>query len=88
MRSMSEILFLCGSNKSAVIASLNIVDDEMAGTSQGSDDEVSSVKFPMIGLVSLILLLFLLHAIVLVIFINVDDPCFPGDCEVTRRTFC
>lgn len=48
MRSMSEILFLCGSNKSAVIASLNILDDEMAGASQVLEDEVSSVKFPSV----------------------------------------
>lgn len=40
MRSMSEILFLCGSNKAAVIASLNVLDDEIAGAAKGSEDEV------------------------------------------------
>ncbi|KAH6824091.1 ubiquitin interaction motif-containing protein [Perilla frutescens var. hirtella] len=40
VRSMSEILFLCGSNKAAVIASLNLLDDEIVGAVKGSEDEV------------------------------------------------
>ncbi|XP_057793641.1 uncharacterized protein LOC131010235 [Salvia miltiorrhiza] len=40
VRSMSEILFLCGGNKEAVIASLNILGDETARAAQGSEDEV------------------------------------------------
>lgn len=40
VRSMSEILFLCGSNKAAVIASLNVLDEEIAGAAKGSEDEV------------------------------------------------
>lgn len=45
VRSMSEILFLCGSNKAAVLASLNILDDETAGAAKGSEDEVSFLKY-------------------------------------------
>ncbi|KAL1533497.1 ubiquitin carboxyl-terminal hydrolase MINDY-3-like [Salvia divinorum] len=40
VRSMSAILFLCGSNKAALIASLNGLPDETAGAAQGSEDEV------------------------------------------------
>ncbi|XP_042031323.1 ubiquitin carboxyl-terminal hydrolase MINDY-3-like isoform X2 [Salvia splendens] len=42
VRSMSEILFLCGSNKAAVIASLNVLPDETAGAAQGSEDEINT----------------------------------------------
>lgn len=48
MRSMSEILFQCGSNKAAVIASLNVLPDETAGAAQGSEDEVSLVQYSLV----------------------------------------
>ncbi|KAL3807891.1 hypothetical protein ACJIZ3_000340 [Penstemon smallii] len=40
VRSMSEILFLCGNNKRAVIASLNIIEGELLESANGSEDEV------------------------------------------------
>ncbi|KAI3464650.1 hypothetical protein Pfo_021313 [Paulownia fortunei] len=40
VRSMSEILFLCGSNETAVVASLNILDGDFVESTNGSEDEV------------------------------------------------
>ncbi|KAI3686066.1 hypothetical protein L1987_79736 [Smallanthus sonchifolius] len=40
VRSMGEILFLCGNNKSATIASLKIVDHEIEGKDESSKDEI------------------------------------------------
>lgn len=40
IRSMSEILFLCGSNKRAVIATLSVTGKELEGAADGSKDEV------------------------------------------------
>ncbi|PIN21216.1 hypothetical protein CDL12_06088 [Handroanthus impetiginosus] len=40
VRSMSEILFLCGRNEKAAIASLNILDGNFVDNTNGSDDEV------------------------------------------------
>lgn len=42
MRSMSEILFLCGSNERVVIAYLDILDGDPDESINGSKDEVSS----------------------------------------------
>lgn len=39
-RSMAEILFHCGSNRRAVIASLRILDGEVEESLDGSKDEV------------------------------------------------
>lgn len=39
--SMGDILFQCGGNKTAVIASLNILD--LVDLAKGSEDEVSFV---------------------------------------------
>lgn len=46
MRSMSEILFLCGSNEKTVISTLNILDGDIEGSVECLDDEVSIVTFP------------------------------------------
>ncbi|XP_022859010.1 uncharacterized protein LOC111379809 [Olea europaea var. sylvestris] len=40
VRSMSEILFLCGSNEKAVITSLNILDGDIEGSVECPVDEV------------------------------------------------
>lgn len=40
MRSMAEILFLCGTNGRAVIASLRILDGGLEGSVDSSRDEV------------------------------------------------
>ncbi|KAK6131499.1 hypothetical protein DH2020_034761 [Rehmannia glutinosa] len=40
VRSMSEILFLCGSNETAAVASLNILDGNFVESANGSEDEV------------------------------------------------
>lgn len=48
VRSMSEILFLCGRNDKAVIASLNILDGDLLESVEGSKDEVSFVSLVMI----------------------------------------
>lgn len=40
VRSMAEILFLCGSNSSATIASLRILDHEIEGKDERSKDEI------------------------------------------------
>lgn len=48
VKGMSEILFLCGSNKAAVIASLNVLPDETAEAAQGSEDEVSLVQYSLV----------------------------------------
>lgn len=40
LRSMGEILFSCGSNKRAVIATLSVIGDDIE-RSEGSKDEVS-----------------------------------------------
>lgn len=40
VRSMGEILFLCGSNNSATIASLRILDSEIEGKDESSKDEI------------------------------------------------
>ncbi|KAI3825869.1 hypothetical protein L1987_07569 [Smallanthus sonchifolius] len=40
VRSMGEILFLCGNNKSATIASLRILDHEIEGEDESSKDEI------------------------------------------------
>ncbi|KAD5507557.1 hypothetical protein R6Q59_031646 [Mikania micrantha] len=39
VRSMGEILFLCGNNKSATIASLRILDNKIEGNDESSKDE-------------------------------------------------
>ncbi|XP_071702070.1 uncharacterized protein [Rutidosis leptorrhynchoides] len=40
VRSMSEVLFLCGNNKSATIASLKIIGREIEGKDESSKDEI------------------------------------------------
>ncbi|KAK3043858.1 hypothetical protein RJ639_000557 [Escallonia herrerae] len=40
VRSMGEILFLCGSNKRAVIASLSILDSGIEGSAESSKDKI------------------------------------------------
>lgn len=41
---MCEMLFLCGSNERAVVASLGILDGEGEGSRDNSKDEVISVS--------------------------------------------
>ncbi|EYU36851.1 hypothetical protein MIMGU_mgv1a002713mg [Erythranthe guttata] len=40
VRSMNEILFLCGRNERALIASLNILEGDFVGSMNGSEDEI------------------------------------------------
>ncbi|XP_076941568.1 uncharacterized protein LOC143611189 [Bidens hawaiensis] len=40
VRSMGEILFLCGNNNSATIASLRVLDHEIGGKDESSKDEI------------------------------------------------
>ncbi|KAK1435527.1 hypothetical protein QVD17_01292 [Tagetes erecta] len=40
VRSMGEILFLCGNNKSATIASLRVLDHKIEGKDESSKDEI------------------------------------------------
>lgn len=40
VRSMGEILFLCGSNKQAVIASLSAISEDGKGSDNNTKDEV------------------------------------------------
>ncbi|KAL8167262.1 hypothetical protein V2J09_008761 [Rumex salicifolius] len=40
VRSMGEILFRCGSNKKAVVANLNFLDQNVVGSPGGSEDEL------------------------------------------------
>ncbi|XP_076886651.1 uncharacterized protein LOC143536559 [Bidens hawaiensis] len=42
VRSMGEILFLCGNNNSATIASLRVLDHEIGGKDESSKDEIIS----------------------------------------------
>ncbi|CAK9134713.1 unnamed protein product [Ilex paraguariensis] len=42
VKSMGEILFLCGSNKRAVIASLSILDCDIEGSGDSSKDEITA----------------------------------------------
>lgn len=44
VRSMCEMLFLCGSNERAVVASLGILDGEVEGSRDNSNDEVIYVS--------------------------------------------
>ncbi|BFG40753.1 hypothetical protein CerSpe_270260 [Prunus speciosa] len=44
IRSMGEILFLCGSNKRAVIATLSVIGDDTERSKDSLDDEVSELK--------------------------------------------
>ncbi|VVA31746.1 PREDICTED: FAM188A [Prunus dulcis] len=44
IRSMGEILFLCGSNKRAVIATLSVIGDDTERSKDNLDDEVSELK--------------------------------------------
>lgn len=42
---MCEILFLCGNNNSATIASLKVLDREIDGKDESSKDEVRTDNF-------------------------------------------
>lgn len=44
IRSMGEILFLCGSNKRAVVATLSVIGDDTERSKDSLDDEVSELK--------------------------------------------
>lgn len=44
IRSLAEMLFLCGNNKHAAIASLSILDFEVKGPNNIPKDEVNIIK--------------------------------------------
>lgn len=52
MRSMSEILFLCGRSERAVIVSLNILNGDFVKSANRTEDEVHFIIFNKLHVIS------------------------------------